>query len=513
MRWLCALLLPFALITGLGVPRATAAPSAPSYLVLIVLDGARPDYFNVPKIPHIEHLIKHGAVYTNAFAGILESETPSGHAAIASGSEPRQDGILSFSWANSDNIPVDLFNPAKIRAGAMEQIIEGSHTPTLAQDIHARHHQVQVVALSGSKYYAADALGGPSANIIMYFRGTADGQFAPTFIPGHAPPPSVLNDPHLVAPNFHRLPLGLEDHLAMTLAIDTFKTVHQRVTLINLPEFDWPLGHVDGSIRDPSAVRYLMQYFDYDLGLLMRAYRQAGILAHTLFVLTADHGFAPLSHHVANTDLQQAVSRAGTSLVWQGYNTASYLWLRDKSKVWQAGQNIAALKDPYIQSVYAKVHAGNSFHYQRISRASLLHTPAVEGANRYLLHTFDGPNGPDLVVLFTEQVGSEPGGQASWKGDHGGASWEAQHIPLILSGPGVKRGFTSSYPARLIDIAPTALQLMHISHAHMQGIPLADAMVSPPARAAARQKRLTQPLMTVVTALQTESRLELAAHQ
>jgi arylsulfatase A-like enzyme len=110
--------------------------------------------------------------------------------------------------------------------------------------------------------------------------------------------------------------------------------------------------------------------------------------------------------------------------------------------------------------------------------------------------------------LFREGVGSEPGGQSSWKADHGGASWQAQHIPLILSGPGIREGHVSSSPARLIDIAPTLLQLMGASYRGMQGIPLADAMTSPPAWATQQQHTLNSRLLPVVHALQQESRLE-----
>jgi arylsulfatase A-like enzyme len=147
-----------------------------------------------------------------------------------------------------------------------------------------------------------------------------------------------------------------------------------------------------------------------------------------------------------------------------------------------------------------------------VTSSKLLRTQAVESANQYLLQSFNGANAPDLVVVFTEGAGSEPGGQANWKADHGGASWESQHIPLILSGPGVRSAYVSSQPARLVDIAPTALQIMGISKKRMQGIPLADAMKSPPGWAVQWQKSAARRLLPLVTSLQAESRLELAAH-
>ncbi len=490
-------------------PTRAGATSLP-YVVLIVLDGARPEYFGVPGIPHVQSLIRNGTQYDNAFAGILESETPSGHTSIATGSEPRKTGIPSFWWGTSQNTQVSLFSPTKVRAGDMEKIIRQAGVPTLAGQVHAKAHDAKVVALSGSKYYAADAIGGPDADITMYFQGTAKGQFAPTYIPGHAPPAGLLNAPGLTAKTTH-LTLGVENHLAMTLATDTFKRVRQQVTLINLPEFDWPLGHVQGGALDPEDAITLMQGFDRDLVMLQNAYRQAGVLDRTLFVLMADHGMMPLRNKISQSDLTTAVAKAGTGLVSQAYTSGSFLWLEDKARSPLAAQNIAGLNNPYIQSVYARVRTARGYTFARVSSSKLLRTGGTEAANQYLLNSFNGANAPDVVVSFAEGVGCEPGGQAAWKADHGGTSWEAQQIPLILSGHGVRSGHVSSNPARLIDVAPTVLQLMGISHSGMQGIPLADALKAPPHWTQQWQQAVSKQLMPVVTALQQESRLELAA--
>ncbi|HLJ67596.1 MAG TPA: alkaline phosphatase family protein [Chloroflexota bacterium] len=480
------------------------------YVVLIVLDGARPDYFGVPGTPNLQRLMRNGTHYTNAFAGILESETPSGHVTIATGSDPARTGIPSFWWANADNVQVSLFSPTKIRAGDMENLIRQARVPTLAAAVHAGNANAKVVALSGSKYYAADAIGGPDADITMYFQGTATGDFSPTYIPGHAPPGGLLTSPRLTTKSTH-LSLGVENRLAMQLAVDTFNRVRQHVTLINLPEFDWPLGHVDGGIIDRAGVTTLMQSFDRDLGMLQSAYRKAGVLDNTLFVLMADHGMMPLRHRIAQSDLQNAVARAGTTLVSQTYTSATFLWVKDSGRIVAAAQNIARLLNPHIQSVYARLPAGSGYSYVRVTGPELLRAAGTEGANQYLLQSFNGPNAPDIVAVFAEGVGCEPGGQAGWKADHGGTSWQAQHIPLLLSGPGIRAGHVSSFPARLVDIAPTVLQAMGLPNPGMQGLALADALVRAPARAVQAQRSASRRLMPVVTSLQQESQRELAA--
>ena len=62
--------------------------------------------------------------------------------------------------------------------------------------------------------------------------------------------------------------------------------MHQHITLINYPDFDWPLGHVDGGNRAKAIA--MMRTFDSDLGAIEDAFSKAGILDQTLFVITAD---------------------------------------------------------------------------------------------------------------------------------------------------------------------------------------------------------------------------------
>lgn len=489
----------------------TAAPGKRN-LVLIVLDGARPEYFSVPGIPHIRALMSQGATYTQAFAGLLESETPAGHASISTGSTPNRNGVLSFEWANSDNIPTSIFDPAKIQAHMLENIVKISRAPTIAGLVHKQNPKSAVVALGGSKYYANDALGGPNADVIMYYTGTPNGMFAPIAVPGHVPPRSVLTAPGLVIKN-RNIPLGVGDHLSMKLALTTFQHMKPRVMMVNVPEFDWPLGHVYGAVRDMKDATTLMHGFDRDLGALEDAYRRAGMLQNTIFVVTADHGFSPIYHTVSDAAIGKAITSAGTSLLTSSFHTAAYLWLRDESRAVNVAANISHQQIPYIQSVYFRDVGAGGPTYIRASGPDLLRASGQEAANQYLLNTFNGPNGPDVVAFFTEEAASLPGGEAGWKGDHGGNSWQSQHIPLVISGPGVRRGYVASYPARLEDIAPTVLTLMGVPPAGMTGLPLADAMQHP--SASLRRAQLTQStvLRPVVASLQQESRLEVAAGQ
>jgi hypothetical protein len=203
------------------------------------------------------------------------------------------------------------------------------------------------------------------------------------------------------------------------------------------------------------------------------------------------------------------VAKAGTSIISDTYHTGAYLWIKEKSRAASAASNMARLQNPNIQAVYFKERIPGGSHYLRATGPDLFRAPGMERANQYLLRSFNGPNGPDLVVFFRQGAASLPGGQARWKGDHGGADWDSQHIPLVFSGLGVRQGYVSHFPARLMDIAPTVLALMGVRSTGMDGTKLADAIKGSSAAEQKAQRTKQADLQPVVSALKVQSRIEL----
>jgi hypothetical protein len=440
------------------------SPRHAKYLVLMVLDGARPDYFDVARLPHVDALRAAGAQFTNAFDGILETETPAGHATISTGSPPSRDGILGFGWAQNDN-DFSLFSPTIIRAGTLEHIMEAANVPTIAGLYKAKYPKAKVVALSGHKYYAADPLGGPKADAIMYYQGNDRGKYVPVAIPGHMPPKRVLNAPGVTGPSTH-LPDGGEDRLATTLALAAFRTMHQRITLINYPEFDWPVGHVAGGNLAPARVATLMHELDHDLAKIEAAYAKAGVLKQTLFVITADHGMQPVHHFIDHAVFWNAIRAAGTTAPDIAYNTATYIWLTDTSKSKAVADGIMRAGDAGIESTYYLDTSTAVPHYVRAAGTYL--SPGMEATNQYLLGTLMNGHQP-TVVSFCKAGSTSSPATSGWKADHGGAGWQSQHIPLIFSGPMVRSGTVVTAPAQLEDVATTTLAAMGVRPTGMAG--------------------------------------------
>jgi len=80
--------------TGMDV----RAGSPKHYVVVMVLDGARPDYLQSRNLVWVNWLRHHGTEYTNAFAGQVSANTPPSHATIGTGTFPRRNGVQGFVW-------------------------------------------------------------------------------------------------------------------------------------------------------------------------------------------------------------------------------------------------------------------------------------------------------------------------------------------------------------------------------------------------------------------------------
>ncbi|HEX8918615.1 MAG TPA: hypothetical protein VF898_08935, partial [Chloroflexota bacterium] len=124
----------------------------------------------------------------------------------------------------------------------------------------------------------------------------------------------------------------------------------------------------------------------------------------------------------------------------------------------------------------------------------------VQKAEQYLLNTLLNGHEPNVVVFYKEgSTGSDP--NTHWKADHGGAGWQSQHIPLILSGAGVRSGLKIDQPAQMDDIAPTVLAAMGVRATGMEGQVLTEAVPSSNAKVnSGRQAEINQ-VTPVVSAL------------
>jgi hypothetical protein len=186
------------------------------------------------------------------------------------------------------------------------------------------------------------------------------------------------------------------------------------------------------------------------------------------------------------------------------FHSAGYLWLRDRSRADRVAANIVALRNAAIRAVYYR--KVGTYSYVRASPLGPEMPSPTDQAYQFLLSTFSGRSAPQVVIFLRENASILGRNQVGWRGDHGGPSWNAEHIPLVISGPGVRQGVRSSYPATLYDITPTILSLLGVRPQGMDGVILTDALINSGTVSAVNQDKRGAQLQPIVSALRSQSR-------
>lgn len=494
---------------SIGAPAQIGGSHASSagkgtYALIIVVDAARFDEFDLSRMPNLAALAAAGTRFNDAWVGQLPSITETSHATIGTGVLPNRHLILGDTWRvpGTERMAPNLLNGSLVHTGYIGKLIQAARVPTLAGLVHARFPGSRVVALSGHKAYAADAMGAGSADFVAFGYKDSRGHYVPGGIPGHVPAPSILKSPELDLSTYPRVP-GVEDSWTTTLALQFLAAYHPRLMMINLPEVD-VFGHANGT--DGTVMQPLMQNVDAQIGRLVDAYKQAGMYNQTEFVITSDHGMVPALRTVQDQAIETTIKAAGGQPLYVGHGDDCEVWLKNPDATPSVAVALAAANVPNVAAVYMRKPTGG---YMLMTPDARVADPTVERAYSYLLSTIDSAEAPDLVLLYDENTMTMKPAflQMGRKGDHGGATWGSQHIGLFLSGPGIKRGYASNFPARLVDLAPTVEELMGIRPRSQDGVPLADAMIHPASWALTQEKAVRPRLLQYVASLTREARL------
>jgi len=476
---------------------ATATPTAPlvaEYVVVIVLDAARPDYLDAAKMPALRELIANGAFSPAAWVGAMENSTPAGHTQISTGVFPNRSGITGHLLRNnSTGVNVEITDDGYILNGQFAALVQSSGVPTLAGLIKARYPDGTVIALSGDKHYSAQSLGVGPADFVLYTHRSDDGNGSVSLraLPGRSPGEALLADGLL-----HGTVSAPGDLNAFTLSAARllFERFAPRALLISLPETD-DLGHASGA--DSAVIAPALEKTDQALSGLIEGYRAAGIFDQSLWVITADHG---MSAKFDVIDPEALLDGVGVALEEGEPKRLPSMYLNDPTRAPGIAAQIAGGGLPVLQGVYYRVAQGQGYSYMPAYAAE-----GLGATYAYLLGTYATATTPDVVVFAADGAVFDdtlnPNG-----GEHTMTNWHNQHIPLILSGAGVQPGVVSYAPARLVDVLPTIAQAMGLDlTGGLDGVALTDGLANPPANAVAAQSALNAWLAPLRDALEASA--------
>lgn len=260
------------------------------------------------------------------------------------------------------------------------------------------------------------------------------------------------------------------------------------------PEDGGETGALPGSIEEMRHLPFVAKNADEQVGRIVDALAESGLLDDTLIVITADHAaqtgrpfHGVLAPGVENPLCAPPSTGIRSDCNWYFGSDSDEIYRDPSPAVAQLRDALAGNLDfSYQDSQVAAWLHDTSLAKKREAAAAVLDMPGViasyhtdaaqddyvlfgtnkmRGAERSwfvrhggeLVDTMAEPSGPDVVGLMaTDQT-------YGVIGDHGGHQRLVQNIPMVFYGPGV--GSRDSRRAiRLVDVLPTILRTMGIQY-------------------------------------------------
>lgn len=427
----------------LALGHADAAAPASEHVVLISIDGLKPEYYlhtgaNAPRTPVLDWLRARGS-WAEGVIGQYPSLTYVSHTSIATGLLPVHHGIFENT----------KFDPAQ---GSSRWYFEASALKAPA-----------IWDTAGAAGLTTAAASWPvtvGAHITYLFPETnqlprdttwldlARRQSTPGLID------AVVKRLGGFDPSGNRDPVQ-RDRFTTAAAVHMIETWQPGLLLVHLVEADFA-EHRHGP--DTPAARTAIEHIDGRIGEIVEAVTRAGIASKTTFIVTGDHGFYRVhSAFQPNVVLRRAglldVDAQGRVTRWDAIAHRSAIRLRDPSDAVMAKR---------VSDLFHGLADGPYRHLLRIVDRDEI---ARLGGDPNVLLILEPVEGYTTSAGLTGEV-VVPAGKG---GDHGYLPTEPEmRTGLILSGAGIARGVVLPV-ARQIDIAPTAARLLGFAMRNVDG--------------------------------------------
>jgi arylsulfatase A-like enzyme len=203
--------------------------------------------------------------------------------------------------------------------------------------------------------------------------------------------------------------------------------------MLNLPETD-VTGHF--ALRNTPVETTLMAHFDRELGSIIAAYREAHLLQHTVFVVTADHGMSSVQARLPFSILDRAVYLAGASKMYLEADTGAAIGIRQLDRARAVALGSLAWEGRRLMGRTINACAPGSGRTP--PRTPALSDGAHEAGIQMLANTDASAEGPEVLAVYAPHVttGDRIAHGYHWWAGHLGPQWDEQHIPLLIAGPG-----------------------------------------------------------------------------
>ncbi len=447
-------------------------------VIVLVIDGLRPDMIQPGIMPNLARLKQEGAWMENSHS-VFPTVTRVNSASISTGTFPSEHGIVSNTMWVEGVSPKPFDTSNYLNLVKLAEISSGRTLPvrTLAESLESSG--IRFVSIGSGSTGGTFLLNpqAPSGNGVVINASFADGRVA--F-------PDKVNQEIRSRFGSEKSDAGIPSLLWAERVLRDYVIPDLQAGVV----IDW-MTEPDGSqhrfgVGSPEALAAL-KATDDQIGLLVAKLRETGAGRTTDMVVTADHGFGAEPDPVDFNGALQASGKASDVIV--ASNGASVL-------------------------LYAKNHSpevirGVVAQLQTTDGVDLIFTAATPPANGVftcqpvkelgwipgtfsleLIHECNPSRGADIIVTFrwsdAKNAFGYPGAQwiatsdtrhgVPGRSGHGGLNPYMVHTPLLFWGPDFRQKSTLRAPTANYDIAPTLLKLYGVAApSSMRGRPITEA--------------------------------------
>ena len=498
----------------------------PKLVIMLSIDQMRADYLTrfAPLFTGgLKQLIEHGAVFSNAKYRHAASETGPGHSVLLSGRHPSHSGIVANEWwdplmKQAINVVDDPLqrplggegrsaSPANALSFTVGDVLKVKNQKSRVVGVSLKDRSAILMAgRLGDAAYWYEIAGGNFITSSYYAKEAPEwltrwnaqrlpdqyaGKMWTRLLPDehiyrkHAGADAIEGEwdrkdtvfPHAIRstpPNrafyddFRRTPFA--DEVTLSAALEAMKA-HQLgqdddtdLLAIGFSATD-VIGHTYGPDSHESMDQLLR--LDVLLGKLFKEIDARVGLAHTVFILSADHGSLPLVENLAGTGI--AARRASPRILEDAVRKALALRFPGIE-----GLIAYFATDIYFDDEIIRANRLDRAVVEQTAIAALLSTGLVEKVytqsdlmppysddpvRRLFQNSFFQPRSPHLNVLVKKYVylSSQVGGTG-----HGTAHDYDRHVPIVFMGEKIKPG-TYDAESGPEDIAPTLAHLLGLA--------------------------------------------------
>ncbi len=450
-----------ALCLALPFAARAARAAAAGPVVIVVMDGLRPDSVVEADMPNLTRLARAGTFFSNHHP-VYPSTTEVNGTALATGARPGHSGVV----ANVEYRPeLDPLFPLAMEdewaAWAGDRTARWIAGPTLPLILRAQGFRTGIagtkgVAMLWDRGWENRSVDSPT----VYGGATIPGAFKDRLVASLGPIPIVPDRRYFVNARQDRWTTE-----SLTKVIWAGNLPSLSVLWLSEPDYSQH-GTGPGSPQSRAALKSS----DDNLGLLLAALDASGQRDRTNVMVVSDHGFSTIVQTVdVLADIsQQGIPVGGGFLQKPDPGTVVAVTLGGLVNFYVIGRD-RALTERLVRFLQTTAYAGVLFTREK--------NPGTFGLTDAGM---EGPEGPDVVMAMRWSAdvpgpGLPPGlvinSSTSYgprQGMHGSLSRYDMNNTLIAAGPAFRTGFRSETPSANSDVAPTVLRVL--------GLPMAAAM-------------------------------------